>query len=150
MPYGGFESYYENTIPSPSWNLNFADGVKPDGSKDIGLFKRFYSKMFKNIEEGGRIVAYFDLNSTDIQNLDFRKLIYLDGDSNVKGYYLIEKVIDYNPLNTELTKVSLFKFENLGSVSIDGSQTGNNDADTDDGLTPPTLQPIYVERWKCN
>ena len=54
-------------------------------------------------------------------------------------------MIDYNPLSSELTKVSLFKFEDLGSVSIDGSQTGNNDSDTDDGLTPPTLQPIYVE-----
>ena len=145
IPYGGFESYYENEIPSPSWNLNFTNGVKPDGSEDIGLFKRFYSKMFKNIEEGGRIIAYFDLNSTDIQNLDFRQLIYLEGKASVKGYYLIEKIIDYNPLTSELTKVSLFKFEDLGSVIVDGTQTGNNDTNTDDGLTPPTLQPIYVE-----
>ena len=101
--------------------------------------------MFKNIEEGGRVVAYFNLTSTDIQNLDFRDLIYLEGEPNLKGYYLIEKIIDYKPVQNGLTKVSLFKFENLGSVSIDGSQTGNNDADTDDGLTPPTLQPIYVE-----
>ena len=101
--------------------------------------------MFKNIEEGGRIIAYFDLNSTDIQNLDFRQLIYLEGKASVKGYYLIEKIIDYNPLTSELTKVSLFKFEDLGSVIVDGTQTGNNDTNTDDGLTPPTLQPIYVE-----
>ena len=146
IPYGVFETYYDIEPPTPSWSLNFANGLKADGSTvEIGLFERFYSKMFKNIEEGGRVVAYFNLTSTDIQNLDFRDLIYLEGEPNVKGYYLIEKVIDYNPLNTELTKVSLFKFENLGSVSIDGSQTGNNDADTDDGLTPPTLQPIYVE-----
>ena len=142
IPYGIFETYFNI---EPHFNLNFANGLKADETTDIGLFERFYSKMFKNIEEGGRIVAYFDLNSTDIQNLDFRQLIYLEGDSNVEGYYLIEKVIDYNPLSSELTKVSLFKFEDLGSVSIDGSQTGNNDSDTDDGLTPPTLQPIYVE-----
>jgi len=146
IPYGGFEIYYNTKIIPASFNLNFADGLAADGeTTDIGLFNRFYSKMFKNIEEGGRIVAYFDLSSTDIQNLDFRKLIYLDGEPNVKGYYLVEKVIDYNPLNSKLTKVSLFKFEDLGSVSIDGSQTGNNDTETDDGLTPPTLQPIFVE-----
>lgn len=146
IPYGSFEIYYNTKIIPASFNLNFADGLAADETTiDIGLFNRFYSKMFKNIEEGGRIVAYFDLSSTDIQNLDFRKLIYLDGESNVKGYYLVEKVIDYNPLNSKLTKVSLFKFEDLGSVSIDGSQTGNNDTETDDGLTPPTLQPIYVE-----
>lgn len=146
IPYGSFEVYYNAKITPASFNLNFADGLDADETTvDIGLFNRFYSKMFKNIEEGGRIVAYFDLNSNDIQNLDFRQLIYLEGDSNVKGYYLIEKVVDYNPLTSEPTKVSLFKFENLGSVSIDGNQTGNNDSNTDDGLTPPTLQPIYVE-----
>jgi len=146
MPYGSFEVYYNNEIPSPSFNLNFTDGFKADETtEDIGLFKRFYSKMFKNIEEGGRLVAFFDLSSTDIQNLDFRKLIYLDGDSNVKGYYLVEKVIDFNPLNSDLTKVSLFKFEDLGSVAIDGSQTGNNDVNTDNGLTGPELENIFVE-----
>ena len=143
IPYGIFETYFNI---EPHFNLNFTDGLKAnETTTDIGLFNRFYSKMFKNIEEGGRIVAYFDLSSTDIQNLDFRKLIYLDGESNVQGYYLVEKVIDFNPLNSKLTKVSLFKFEDLGSVIIDGSQTGNNDTETDDGLTPPTLQPIFVE-----
>ena len=146
IPYGSFEVYYNTRIPDPSFNLNFADGLLADETTiDIGLFNRFYSKMFKNIEEGGRIVAFFDLSSTDIQNLDFRKLIYLDGESNVKGYYIVEKVIDFNPLNSKLTKVSLFKFEDLGSVSIDGSQTGNNDAETDDGLTPPELDSIFIE-----
>ena len=101
--------------------------------------------MLKNIEEGGRLIAYFNLNSTDIENLDFRKLIYLDNDYDVRGYYLIESVIDYKPVQNGLTKVSLFKFENLGSVSIDSSQEGNNSEDTDEGNTPPTLQPIYVE-----
>ena len=143
IPYGIFETYYNI---EPQINLNFTNSLKKDGTTaDIGLFDRYYSKMFKNIEEGGRIIAYFDLSPTDIQNLDFRELIYLDGDSSIKGYYLVEKVIDYNPLTSELTKVSLFKFEDLGSVSIDDTQTGNNDSDTDDGLTPPTLQPIYVE-----
>ena len=90
IPYGIFETYFNI---EPHFNLNFANGLKADETTDIGLFERFYSKMFKNIEEGGRIVAYFDLNSTDIQNLDFRQLIYLEGDSNVEGYYLIEKVL---------------------------------------------------------
>ena len=143
IPYGVFETYYNI---EPSINLNFTNGLKKDGTtKDIGLFERFYSKMFKNIEEGGRVIAYFNLSSNDIQNIDFRKLIYLENESNIKGYYLIEKIIDYNPINNDLTKVSLFKFEDLGSVTIDTNQTGNNDTNTDNGNSPPTLQPIYVE-----
>ena len=51
--------------------------------------------MLKNIEEGGRFIGYFNLSSTDIKNLDFRKLIYLDYPLNVRGYYLVEVVSDY-------------------------------------------------------
>lgn len=101
--------------------------------------------MFKNIEEGGRLIAYFNLDNVDIENLDFRNLVYIDYPAQVKGYYLIESVIDYNPIKSELTKVSLFKFENLGSVNIDTTQQGNNDEETDSSLNPNQLEPIYVE-----
>jgi hypothetical protein len=142
IPAAIFETYNNtDTIQ----NLSFTNGTKTDGTEDKGLFAAYYSKMLKNIEEGGRLIAYFNLSSTDIENLDFRKLIYLDNDYDVRGYYLIESVIDYKPVENGLTKVSLFKFENLGSVSIDGSQQGNNSEDTDEGNTPPVLQPIYVE-----
>ena len=142
IPAAIFETYNNTGTPQ---NLCFTNGTKTDDTLDKGLFATYYSKMLKNIEEGGRLIAYFNLNGSDIENLDFRKLIYLDNDYNVRGYYLIESVIDYKPVQNGLTKVSLFKFENLGSVSIDGTQEGNNSEDTDEGNAPPTLQPIYVE-----
>ena len=138
IPYGIFEEYSNVTT---NINLSFTGNE----ANKLGLFATYYSKMLKNIEEGGRLIAYFNLSSTDIENLDFRKLIYLDNDYDVRGYYLIESVIDYKPVQNGLTKVSLFKFENLGSVSIDGTQGGNNNEDVDNGNTPPVLQPIYVE-----
>ena len=133
-PYGIFEDY--NNTASPQ-NLSFTG--------DDGLFSTYYSNMLKNIEEGGRLIAYFNLNSSDVDNLDFRKLVYIDRPSKVSGYYLIEQVIDFNPLTDSLTKVSLFKFENLGSVAIDETQEGNNSSGTDDSNEPTPLQPIYVE-----
>ena len=142
IPYGIFESY-NNT--DTDINLSFTSGFKSDGTASAGLFETYYSSMFKNIEEGGRLVAYLNLTNTDIDNLDFRKLVYIDRPSKVSGYYLIEQVIDYNPLSDGLTKVSLFKFENLGSVAIDETQQGNNSNNDDDGNTPAPLQPIYVE-----
>ena len=99
----------------------------------------------KNIEEGGRLIGYFNLNSTDIDNLDFRKLVYIDAPAQAKGYYLIERVEDFNPIKNGLTKVSLFKFENLGSVDIDESQQGNNNS-SDDNASEETLDPIFIER----
>ena len=134
IPYGTFESYKNTTS---NINLSFTG--------TDGLFSTYYSNMFKNIQEGGRLVAYLNLNSSDIDNLDFRKLVYIDRPSKVSGYYLIEQVIDFNPLTDSLTKVSLFKFENLGSVPIDTTQQGNNTDNEDNGNTPTPLQPIYVE-----
>ena len=134
IPYGIFETYNNTTSDI---NLSFTG--------TDGLFSTYYSNMFKNIEEGGRLIAYLNLTSTDVDNLDFRKLVYIDRPSKLNGYYLIEQVIDYNPLSDGLTKVSLFKFENLGSVAIDGTQQGNNSNNDDSGNTPAPLQPIYVE-----
>lgn len=134
IPYGIFEDY-EGVISPQNLSFTGADG----------LFSTYYSKMLKNIEEGGRLIAFFDLTSTDIENLDFRKLIYLDNNDNIKGYYFVESVIDYKPVQGGLTKVSLFKFENIGSVDIDTTQTGNNSGIIDNSNTPPLLFPIYVE-----
>lgn len=134
IPYGIFETYNNTTSDI---NLSFTG--------TDGLFSTYYSNMFKNIEEGGRLIAYLNLNSSDVDNLDFRKLVYIDRPSKLNGYYLIEQVVDYNPLSDGLTKVSLFKFENLGSVAIDGTQQGNNSNNDDNGNTPAPLQPIYVE-----
>ena len=134
IPYGIFQDY-----------SNVSTGINLSFTGSDGLFATYYSKMFKNIEEGGRLIAYFNLDNVDIENLDFRNLVYIDYPAQVKGYYLIESVIDYNPIKSELTKVSLFKFENLGSVSIDTTQQGNNDEETDSSLNPNQLEPIYVE-----
>ena len=134
IPYGIFESYNNTTSDI---NLSFTG--------TDGLFSTYYSNMFKNIEEGGRLIAYLNLTNTDIDNLDFRKLVYIDTPSKVSGYYLIEQVIDFNPLSDGLTKVSLFKFENLGSVPIDTTQQGNNSSNDDDANDTPPLDYIYVE-----
>jgi len=141
IPYGIFEDYNNTEAPQ---NLSFTSGTREDGSANPGLFERYYSKMLKNIEEGGRLIAYFNLSSTDFDNLDFRKLVYINAPAQAKGYYLIESVEDYNPIDNKLTKVSLFKFENLGSVDIDGSQEGNNNSD-DDNASEETLEPIFIE-----
>lgn len=134
IPYASFEEYNNTTPPQ---NLSFTG--------DDGLFNTYYSKMMKNIEEGGRLVGYFNLTSVDIDNLDFRKLVYINAPAQARGYYLVESVEDYNPIKNGLTKVSLFKFEDLGSVDIDDSQQGNNNS-SDDNASEETLDPIFIEK----
>ena len=134
IPYASFEEYNNTTPPQ---NLSFTG--------DDGLFNTYYSKMMKNIEEGGRLIGYFNLTSVDIDNLDFRKLVYINAPAQARGYYLVESVEDYNPIKNGLTKVSLFKFEDLGSVDIDESQQGNNNS-SDDNASEETLDPIFIEK----
>ena len=99
--------------------------------------------MMKNIEDGGRLVAYVKLDDVDINNLDFRKLIYISAPSEITGYYIIEKVQDYKPLSNGTTKVNLFKFEDLGNVAIDLTQKGNNGNSNNNNNTP-AIQDVYV------
>lgn len=118
--FGTFETYANVTSDI---NLSFT-GLD-------GLFASYYANMIKTIEESGRLIINVNLTDSDIENMDFRKLVYIDYPSKIKGYYIVESIEDYKPNENELTKVSLFKFENLGSVAIDTSQDGNNSTDID-------------------
>jgi hypothetical protein len=59
-----------------------------------------------------------DLNVTDIINLDFRKLIYID---NV--YYRLYKVNDYQPTKNTTTKVELIEWFDVGDFTADANNT---------------------------
>lgn len=132
VPYGIFETF--NNVTSPM-NLSFT------GSD--GLFNTHYANMFKNIEDGGRLTAYLKLDDVDINNLDFRNLVYISTPSEITGYYIVEKVQDYKPLSDGTTKVNLFKFEDLGNVAIDASQEGNNGNENNEDKDPQENK-VYV------
>ena len=132
IPYGIFETF-NNTVADK--NLSFTG---PDG-----LFAKHYSNMLKNIEEGGRLTAYVKLDDVDINNLDFRNLVYISTPAEITGYYIVEKVQDYKPLSNGTTKVNLFKFEDLGNVAIDLTQQGNN-GNSNNNNNPPITQDVYV------
>ena len=132
IPYGIFETY--NNVTSPM-NLSFTGAD--------GLFSTYYANMFKNIEDGGRLTAYLRLDDVDINNLDFRNLVYISTPAEITGYYIVEKVQDYKPLSDGTTKVNLFKFEDLGNVAIDASQQGNNGNENNEDNTPSESN-VYV------
>jgi hypothetical protein len=132
IPYGIFQTYNNVTTPM---NLSFTGAD--------GLFSTYYANMFKNIEDGGRLTAYLRLDDVDINNLDFRNLVYISTPSEITGYYIVEKVQDYKPLSDGTTKVNLFKFEDLGNVAIDASQKGNNGNENNENNTP-SENTVYV------
>lgn len=73
-----------------------------------GLYETYYKGIMEVLFQNPRVItAYFDLKIIDIINLDFRKLVYVDG-----VYYRINKISDYAPHKNTPTKVELIQWIN--------------------------------------
>ena len=118
-PYAG---HWDNPI-TPTLDINFGMSAEYyyQGNGATGtvqytnnnLFKKYHEAQFLELasKDSKLITAMFYLTELDIQQLDFRDTILID-----QTYYRLNKVIDYNPFKTGLTKVELFK---AGDIVID-------------------------------
>ena len=87
---------------------NYDDATGVYGSAEIGsgLFETYYRNSIEMLKDSPRIRnVYVSLKISDIINLDFTKLIYIDG-----VYWRISKVSDYMPNKNESTKVELIEW----------------------------------------
>lgn len=77
---------------------------------DGNLFNTYWKNFVDTYtnKDAKKIIAYLQLTPVDMNNLDFRKLIYING----VLFYLLS-VTDYKPNNDESTKVELLKVLNL-------------------------------------
>tara|TARA_R110000751_G_scaffold828_2_gene2755 strand:+ start:1973 stop:5002 length:3030 start_codon:yes stop_codon:yes gene_type:complete len=82
-----------------------------------GLYQKYYQQMMEQIKSNPRVkTVYVNLKLSDINNLDLRKLVYIEG-----YYYRINRIIDYKPNNNEVTKVEVILWEEKGNFPIDTS-----------------------------
>lgn len=95
-----------------------------------GLYDQYYRKMFTQLKQNPRIRnVYITLNITDIINLDFRKLIYLDG-----VYWKINKINDFMPNKNKTTKVELIEWIDVGVLDPTEPTFGSSGGSTGGGL----------------
>jgi hypothetical protein len=100
-----------------------ATGVYTSYAAGKGLFETYYKNMFEMFKAKPRLrTLYIDLKTTDIINLDFRKLVYIDG-----VYWRINKVVDYQPNKNQPTKVELIEWLELGIFSALAPSFGGNE-----------------------
>jgi len=115
---------------------------------DNNLSSKYYFNQVDQMLEGKLLTAYFDLNYVDILNLRFSDKVFIKD-----SYYIINKVMDFNPINGDLTKVELlkvdeglkFKTRNKKPVRprvIDGVFLNTG---TTVGVTPPTRPTVKGE-----
>ena len=119
-------------------DYNDATGVYAAGQTVGGLYDTYYKDMIDMLKKNPRVrTAYVDLKINDISELDFRKLVYIDG-----VYWRISRVIDYKPHRNESTKVELIEWFGLGSsaantpfFSGNTSQFGNSNITSNPQIT---------------
>lgn len=115
LAFGSPEKVYYNTTNYPTQTL----------------VELFYKNTLTDIKDVNAklLKGYFDLSVADIQDFDFRDIIFIDN-----AYYRVNKISDYNPVKTDrLTLVELYKISNIDyytpeTVSIPNS---NNECPSD-------------------
>ena len=106
-----------------------ATGVYTTYQTGKGLYDTYYRNMIEGLKRSPRLrTASIVLTITDIVNLDFTRLVYIDG-----VYWRINKVVDYKPNNNESTKVELIEWFQIGIFAATAPMFGggNNDFNPD-------------------
>ena len=126
------------------WVKDYDDATNTYSSTQTGegLYDTYYKNMIEMLKANPRVrTLYVDLKTTDIINLDFTKLIYIDG-----AYWRLSKVIDFRPNKNEPTKVELIEWFQLGQFAAAAPTVGNTGGYGGGGSgdpLPPILQPSF-------
>jgi len=140
-PYAG---HFDNPV-SPTIDINFglnnfyfySDITSVTNNNG---YNRYWKNTIQQIAEGRLLSSKFYLNEVDIN--------FIKDNLNTKiwvkdAYYYVNKIIDYNPLSNDLTKVELIKIvEGVEFVAEDEvipivlTATENNDIATDNNTIP--------------
>lgn len=120
---------HQNNPLNPTYDLNF--GVcftyyhEYNSITESNLLNNYWRRTLHQINTSRILTAYFNLDEQDIKNIKLNDLIYIDN-----SYWYINKIIDFNPVKTNITKVEL--------ISIDDLQTTSSGVIIDVDETKPT------------
>jgi hypothetical protein len=97
----GFPKKVYYTFPNQTWTTN-------------NLFNKYYSRYLNEItdKDSKIITTNFYLSPLDIHTFDFRRPIFWKD-----AYYLVNKIINYNPLERNVTQVELLKLQSYDDFS---------------------------------
>ena len=99
-----------------------ATGVYTSYQTGKGLYDTYYKNMVEMLKRSPRLrTVSIDLKVSDIINLDFRKLVYIDG-----VYWRINRVVDYMPNNNSTTKVELIEWFQIGVFAATAPSFGSS------------------------
>ena len=110
----GYAGHFDDP-DDPTIDINFGAASEiyfsPNSYTSNNLFNVYWSGYIAEIadKDSKLLTCYVYLNELDLANLDFSKPVFIDG-----VLWRINKVMDYDATNNELTKVELLKVINNG------------------------------------
>jgi len=107
-----------------------ATGVYTAYQAGSGLYDTYYKNMVEMLKRSPRLrTVSIDLKESDIINLDFTKLVYIDG-----VYWRINRVVDYIPNQNSSTKVELIEWFQLGIFAATAPSYGSSGGSSNWGV----------------
>lgn len=108
------------TIASAGFNLYWHTTHGQDG-----LYIDYWSKTVTEIINGKKVTARFLFDGKKWLEFNFGDLIYLEEPIEVKGYYKVEKIENYQPENSSIVKLHLLKHINY-EPNTEGTTVSEN------------------------
>ena len=125
------------------WNRDYDDatGTYTAYQTGSGLYDTYYRHTIEMLKKKPRLRnVYINLKVSDIINLDFRKLIYIDG-----SYWRISKISDYMPNKNESTKVELIEWFALSVYPATAPMVGSSGSLLNWGSSPSDPEPVIPD-----
>lgn len=106
---------YYTDIDQFKLNLSFQTPAGASLWTTGNLIDEYYRKTIENLSVSAQLTAYFNLNETDINSLDFSVLWYIE---EYNSFFRLNRIIDYQPGRLKSTKVELIKKAILTDIDI--------------------------------
>jgi len=101
-----------------------------------GLFLNNWGKTVNEIKNGQDLKCYLHMSGTAWLNFDFRNIVYIDAPIELKGYWIVEKINNYQPEKSNVIECKLLKRVNY-EQEVEGT------VDLENTPTSGTLSVIY-------
>lgn len=125
IPFGWFQKKkYDDSGLDEVLNMNLSFSINSTSSVDEdsviyttgNLIDRFYRNTIQNLSVSAQVDAWFNLNASDVSNIDFSVLWYIE---YFNAYFRVNKIVDYLPGKNLPTKVELIKVGVFSGASED-------------------------------
>jgi len=110
------------------------------------LYNQFHKRHIEEItnKDAKVLTAFFDLTAWDIEKLDFRDQILIDN-----SYWRMNRVMDYNPFKSGLTKVELIKVFEVEALTTETFTVGTSGT-VGSGTTTIEKKPVRFKKLLSN